>query len=211
MTPILDPRNGDIEDDASSTKRRSMLSLAGSLLAEISLPKLAIAWMLLIGFPGLLLGAAPLLVSIWIAAVWSHAANIFYEILPVLLLPPLMAIGWFGGRPLLRLAESSFWSLNALAVQPAYIVFREGIRHLAEQLLASRIERGPPRLHFAQAPRRHRVSLICGLGLRRHRSWCGPLRDGSAAWRILRRCTGWCPSCWRTVLCSSPAILRWRR
>ena len=47
MTPILDPRNGDIEDDAASTKRRSMLSLMGSLLAEISLPKLAIAWMLL--------------------------------------------------------------------------------------------------------------------------------------------------------------------
>ena len=163
MTPILDPRNGDIEDDASSTKRRSMLSLAGSLLAEISLPKLAIAWMLLIGFPGLLLGAAPLLVSIWIAAVWSHAANIFYEILPVLLLPPLMAMGWFGGRPLLRLAESSFWSLNALAVQPAYIVFREGIRHLAEQLLASRIRearRGSFRAGAAAAS----GLLICGLG-----------------------------------------------
>jgi Calcineurin-like phosphoesterase len=163
MTPILDPRNGDIEDDASSTKRRSMLSLAGSLLAEISLPKLAIAWMLLIGFPGLLLGAAPLLVSIWIAAVWSHAANIFYEILPVLLLPPLMAIGWFGGRPLLRLAENSFWSLNALAVQPAYIVFREGIRHLAEQLLASRISearRGAIRAGAAAAS----GLLICGLG-----------------------------------------------
>ena len=163
MTPILDPRNGDIEDDASSTKRRSMLSLAGSLLAEISLPKLAIAWMLLIGFPGLLLGAAPLLVSIWIAAVWSHAANIFYEILPVLLLPPLMAIGWFGGRPFLRLAESSFWSLNALAVQPAYIVFREGIRHLAEQLLASRISearRGSFRAGAAAAS----GLLICGLG-----------------------------------------------
>ena len=69
MTPILDPRNGDIEDDAASTKRRSLLSLMGSLLAEISLPKLAIAWMLLIGLPGLLLGAAPLLVSIWIASV----------------------------------------------------------------------------------------------------------------------------------------------
>ena len=33
---IVDPRHGDIEDDASSTKRRSMLSLAGSLLAEIT-------------------------------------------------------------------------------------------------------------------------------------------------------------------------------
>ena len=34
MRPILDPRNGDIEDDASSTKRRSLISLAGSLLAR---------------------------------------------------------------------------------------------------------------------------------------------------------------------------------
>ena len=163
MTPILDPRKGDIEDDASSTKKRSMLALAGSLLAEISLPKLAIAWMLLIGFPGLLLGVAPLLVSIWIAAVWAHAANIFYEILPALLLPPLIAIGWFGGRPLLRLAENSFWSLNALAVQPAYIVFREGIRHLAEQLLASRLSegrRGSIRAGAAAAS----GLLICGLG-----------------------------------------------
>ena len=136
MTPILDPRNGDIEDDAASTKRRSMLSLAGSLLAEISLPKLVIAWMLLIGFPGLLLGVTPLLVSAWVIAVWSKAANIFTEVLPALLLLPLAAIGWFGGRRLLRLAESSFWSLNALAVQPVYIVAREGIRHLAETLLA---------------------------------------------------------------------------
>ena len=38
MTFIIDPRRGDVEDDASSTKQRSMLSLAGSLLAEISLP-----------------------------------------------------------------------------------------------------------------------------------------------------------------------------
>jgi hypothetical protein len=49
MKPIIDPRDGDIEDDASSTKRRSLFSLAGSLLVEISLPKLAVAWTLLIG------------------------------------------------------------------------------------------------------------------------------------------------------------------
>lgn len=56
---VVDPRRGDIEDDASSTKRRSMLSLAGSLLVEISLPKLIIAWALLLVVPGLLLGLAP--------------------------------------------------------------------------------------------------------------------------------------------------------
>ena len=137
MRPILDPRDGDIEDDASSTKRRSFLSLAGSLLAEISLPKLAVAWMLLIGLPGLLLGAVPLLVSIWLDSVVSKAANMFTELWPAVLLAPLAAVGWFVGRPLLRLAETSFWSLNALLVQPSYVAFREGLRHLAEQLLAS--------------------------------------------------------------------------
>jgi hypothetical protein len=47
-SPVVDPRRGDIEDDASSTKRRSMLSLAGSLLVEISLPKLIFAWAMLL-------------------------------------------------------------------------------------------------------------------------------------------------------------------
>ena len=139
MTPIIDPRNGDIEDDAASTERRSLLSLMGSLLAEISLPKLAIAWMLLIGLPGLLLGAAPLLASIWIASVVSKVANIVTEVLPALLLLPLVAFGWFAGRPLLRLVENSFWSLNALAVQPVYVAFREGLRHLTERLFAARM------------------------------------------------------------------------
>ena len=39
MTPLIDPRLGDVEDDASSTKRRSLFAMAGSLLAEISFPK----------------------------------------------------------------------------------------------------------------------------------------------------------------------------
>ena len=211
MTPILDPRNGDIEDDAASTKRRSLLSLMGSLLAEISLPKLAIAWMLLIGFPGLLLGAAPLLVSIWIASVWSHVANIFYEILPALLLLPLVAIGWFVGRPLLRLAESSFWSLNALAVQPVYIAFREGLRHLAERLLASRMQRRPTRLLVRAGTAAVSGLAMCGLGVRRHRPGVARFALGRQPGGSLRRCTGWRPSYWRTVWCSSPATLRWPR
>ena len=48
MKTVVDPRRGDIEDDASSTKRRSLLSLVGSLLGEISLPRLAMAWILLV-------------------------------------------------------------------------------------------------------------------------------------------------------------------
>ena len=65
MSPAIDPRRGDIEDDASSSKRRSLLSLAGSLFAEISLPKLAVAFTLLGVVPALTLGIAPILAAIW--------------------------------------------------------------------------------------------------------------------------------------------------
>nr|WP_294556986.1 metallophosphoesterase [uncultured Rhodopila sp.] len=137
MQPILDPRDGDIEDDASSTHQRSLLSLAGSLFAEISLPKLFAVWIVLLLVPALLLGAAPLLATAWAVAVRDKTADLLTGIWPTVLLPPLAAIGWFGGRRALRLAESSFWSLNALAVQPIYVIFREGLRHLAESLLPS--------------------------------------------------------------------------
>ncbi|MFZ2019374.1 MAG: metallophosphoesterase, partial [Methyloceanibacter sp.] len=60
MQPIIDPRQGDIEADASSTKKRSMLALAGGMLVEISLPKLIIAWGLLLVVPGILLGLVPI-------------------------------------------------------------------------------------------------------------------------------------------------------
>ena len=190
MTPILDPRNGDIEDDAASTKRRSLLSLMGSLLAEISLPKLVLVWMLLIGFPGLLLGAAPLLASLWIASVVSKVANLFTEVLPALLLLPLVAIGWFIGRPLLRLAENSFWSLNALAVQPVYTAFREGLRHLAERLLAASTGEDRRAL-FRVCIAAISGLTMCGLGIGvvvlvwPASRWVGSLADLGAPFRLV--------------------------
>lgn len=143
MKPIIDPRDGDIEDDASSTKRRSLFSLAGSLLVEISLPKLAIAWTLLIGLPGVMLGVAPLVVSLWIYAVSSKAYVILTGITPILLLAVFVGLGWFGGRPLLRLIENSFWSLNALGVQPGYIVCREGLKACGRTFAPPWRERDP--------------------------------------------------------------------
>jgi hypothetical protein len=123
MKPIIDPRDGDIEDDASSTKRR----------VEIGLPKLALAWTLLIGLPGLILGLAPLLVSLWIGTVSWKASILLTGIWPVVLLLALAGLAWFAGLPLMRLIESSFWSLNALGVQPFYTNCREGLRHLTER------------------------------------------------------------------------------
>jgi len=75
LRPAIDPRRGDIEDDASSSKRRSLLSLAGSLLAEISLPKLVVAFTLLVIVPGLALGIAPIAAAIWFGKLSSKLAS----------------------------------------------------------------------------------------------------------------------------------------
>ncbi|HET7257239.1 MAG TPA: metallophosphoesterase, partial [Xanthobacteraceae bacterium] len=138
MKPAIDPRRGDVEDDASSSKRRSLLSLAGSLLAEISLPKLAVAWFLLIVGPGLVLGVAPVVAAIWFSKLSTSLEYPIAGIWPLAILAILVGVGWFGGRTLFRLAENSFWSLNSLAVQPAYTMGREALRQLAEGRLPAR-------------------------------------------------------------------------
>ena len=69
MRQFIDPRDGDIEDDWSSPKRRSLLSLAGSLAIEVSLPKLALASLLLIVIPAVTLGLAPLVASAWLSKI----------------------------------------------------------------------------------------------------------------------------------------------
>ena len=114
-----DPRLGDFEDDVSSTKQRSLLSIAGSMLSEISIPKLIFAWVLSIALPAILLGLAPLVATAWAATLTDEIAS-FTGVGAVLLLMISAVIGWFGWRPLLRMAETNFWSLNALAVQPGY-------------------------------------------------------------------------------------------
>lgn len=130
--PFLDPRLGDVEDDASSTKSRSLSGLAGSLLAEISLPKLFAAWLSLVALPVLVLGLGPLLASIWISAASTTVERLFSGLVPIAIGLMLGAAAYFGGRPLFRLVETNFWSLNALAIQPGYALVREVLRHVAE-------------------------------------------------------------------------------
>jgi hypothetical protein len=164
VRPKIDPRGGDIEDDASSSKRRSLLSLAGSLLAEISLPKLAVAWMLLIVFPGVMLGIAPIVASIWFNKLSDKFVSSLAGVWSAILLAAFIALGWFGGRRVFRLAEHSFWSLNSLAVQPLYTACRETLRHLVWRRLApdaTAIQRS--RLHATTAVMSG--VLICGIAL----------------------------------------------
>jgi len=138
MKPLIDPRRGDVEDDESSPKRRSLLSLAGTLLSEISLPKLAVAWLLMLIAPCLLLGLSPLIATAWVKRISGPIANPYVGLWPIVAVVVLLAIGWFGGRALFRLVERSFWALNSLVVEPCYATAREGLRQAVEQLLPER-------------------------------------------------------------------------
>ena len=87
--------------------------------------------------PAAILGLAPLIVTAWVGGVFSRVLEL-YGFGAALLLLAIVAVGWFGWRPLFRVAEANFWALNALGVQPGYALCREAIRHLAERSLKPR-------------------------------------------------------------------------
>lgn len=148
---LPDPRDGDIEDDAASPGQRSLLAIAGSLLVEISLPKLLFAWTVLLLLPAVLLGLAPLLASAWFSTLSERLAALT-GIGAALVLLAIAALGWIGWRPLFRITETNFWSLNALAVQPGYAFGREGLRHLTELIWGKNLTlAGRARLRSANA------------------------------------------------------------
>ena len=148
----LDPRCGDVEDDAASPKQRSLLAIAGSLLVEVSLLKLLFAWTVLLLLPAVLLGLTPLVASAWFSTLSEHVVALT-EIGAALMLIALVALGLFGWRPLLRLVEINFWSLIALAIQPSYAFGREALQHLAEH-----------RRKDLTPAMRARLRRICSLG-----------------------------------------------
>jgi len=135
--PLVDPRYGDIEDDFASPEQKSLLAIAGRLLAEISLPKLLFSWVVSLLLPAVLLGLAPLIVTAWFAKASAHIMALT-EFGAVLLLVAIVALGWLGWRPLWRMAEDNFWSLNALVIQPGYVFGSKLLRHFAEQTFAKR-------------------------------------------------------------------------
>jgi hypothetical protein len=138
VPPLVDPGDGDFGTDAGSPRHRSMLQLTGSLLVEISLAKLLTAWLLLVILPALVLGLVPMVVSAWVAAVTGSLHRPLAGVGPALVLAAGLLLAWLGGRPLLRLAEGSFWSLASVVVEPGYIAVREALRHLAEGLFPRR-------------------------------------------------------------------------
>lgn len=153
---LIDPRAGDVEDDASSTKQRKLSSIAGSMLAEISIVKFLLAWVLLIVLPGLVLGAGPLILTAWLSRVTDKVATLS-GLGSIILLGGLAIVGIYGLRPFLRLVESNFWALQAIAVQPVYGLFREGLSQFSEKGLPADSEASD------RAKRRSTTALAAGL------------------------------------------------
>jgi predicted MPP superfamily phosphohydrolase len=159
--PLIDPRDGDVETDASSPERRSLLALTGNLLAEVSLPKMAVALLLLVVLPAMLLGLAPLIATIWVRTL-SSAPSVYG--LGVAFTVALLALAWYGGRPLLRIVERSFWSLNAMAIQPGYAAWREGFLHLSARLVSQDASE-TKRAHIRAGASALSGLVICALSL----------------------------------------------
>jgi hypothetical protein len=182
VRPITDPRRGDIEDDASSTKSHSLIALGGSMLVELSWMKLIVAWHLLLVFPSLALGTAPIVAVAWAQSIRRQVMAPPVGIWSVIVLGGILVVGWYGGRTLFRLAENSFWALNAAAVEPTYVVVRETLRHLGEHLLprdASQAQHGAMRSAAAALA----SLMVCGLALTvavlawRHSLWAATFPD----------------------------------
>src|SRR5262249_38815528 len=84
----------------------------------------------------------PLVVTGWLGTMSAKMTTEFTDILPLLMLAAAIALGWFGGRPLFRAVELAFWSLHSVAIQPAYALCREALRHLLERVLLPSLTAG---------------------------------------------------------------------
>lgn len=186
--PILDPRLGDIENDHSATKQRSLLAIAGSLLVEISLTKLLFVWAVSMLLPSMLLGLAPILLTAWISKTsnWLTEATGTGAVIVFLGATAVALIGW---RPLFRLAETNFWSLNALAIQPAYAGSREALRHLTERALVdptgSKLARLRAMSCAAAGVLLFIVAGLVGIAVWPATHWAGSVADIAAPHRLV--------------------------
>jgi hypothetical protein len=133
-----DPRNGDVEDDASSTVSKTLLGHAAGMLVEISFPKLALAIFSLVVVPALTVGAAPIALAWYFRSVADKLSVGFHLSFGLLVLAAALFVAWFWGLRAFRFVEQSFWSLSATLVQPLYTAIRELIGRAIEALAPDR-------------------------------------------------------------------------
>src|SRR5690606_5510718 len=80
--------------------------------------------------------------SAWLTTFSRSMGSAYGGLLTFAIILFVLAIGWFGGRTIFRVAEQAFWALNAMAVQPLYALSREAIRHVAELAFGRWLDEG---------------------------------------------------------------------
>ena len=178
---LFDPRQGDAEDDRFKPQAEIVARDRGQLARRNQSAEACIGIDISILLPAILLGSAPLVTTIWFAKASRSVAELT-GLGTALMLAAVVGLGWIGWRPLWRIAEVNFWSLNALAVQPGYAFCREALRYLGERVFSGAFTaaaRGAPARGKFRRRRRGSLYLRFSIAML---AW--PATHWVARWRI---------------------------
>ena len=133
---IWDLRSGDADDNRTSPYGTGWKSLIFSNVLEFSYLKAALAFLILIVIPALLVGIAPSIVLTYsrhtlvtAASVGRNPTLFVFLVLAALLLLPLWT-----GRRFVSIALDNYWHLHYTLVFPIFVALREIFRVVSERL-----------------------------------------------------------------------------
>jgi 3',5'-cyclic AMP phosphodiesterase CpdA len=165
VDPLWDLRHGDADDNRTSPQGRGWRSMFVSGALEFNYLTAAIAFVLLVIGPALLVGLVPPLVATYgIRAVGPNALAGRHPVIALLVLGLLMVAAVRFGTPLLATIADSFWHLHYTLIVPLFVGLRE--------LISAGMERFPGQtMTPEQLDRRRRLGtaiaalLLAGGGL----------------------------------------------
>src|SRR5215467_6929762 len=151
---IWDLRSGDADDNRTSPYGTGWKSLIFSNVLEFSYLKAALAFLILIVIPALLVGIAPSIVLTYsrhtlvtAASVGRNPTLFVFLVFAALLLLPLWT-----GRRFVSIALDNYWHLHYTLVFPIFVALREIFRVVSERLPGASTQE---RIH-----RRRRVATV---------------------------------------------------
>ena len=153
---IWDLRRGDDDDNRTSPHGGGLRRLLLSAALELNYLKAAIAFLILIVGPALVVGIAPSIAVTYGLLKFDAVVSAGYSpivALAILSLPLLFAF-WIA-RPLLAKAVENFWHLHYTLIVPVFVAAREILRSVAESFPGATCTR-------EQIERRRRLGTILG-------------------------------------------------
>src|SRR5215471_3238846 len=133
---IWDLRSGDADDNRTSPYGTGWKSLIFSNVLEFSYLKAALAFLILIIIPALLVGAAPSIIFSYGRHTLETAASVGRNptLFVFLTLAVLMLLPIWGGRRFLSFALDNYWHLHYTLVFPIFVALRETLGVVSERL-----------------------------------------------------------------------------